>query len=154
MQGKNDMNYSLSQSEALRLIDLLKRCMDLALYIPSRGKRLDYEVVDIDTNNEMFIASINRRNKFDDKCSFILRYRKTNTILLRLDVGCTAKHTNPDDTVIKGAHLHRYQAGYDEKFAMPVNLNSKTLIDDLRFFLNEANIEEPQKIVSILSMED
>ena len=148
------MSNSLTQYEADRLIDLLKRCLDFAIYIPTKGDRTDFEVVDVDKGNEFFIASINRRNKLVDKCSFVFRYRKTNTILLRLDTGCSAKHTNPDGTIIEGVHLHRYKEGYDEKFAMALDFESSTLVDDLRFFLNKANIGEPQMIEEPLSMED
>lgn len=148
------MNTSLSQFEADRLIELLKRCVDYAIYIPVHGERADYQVVDIDTSNEAFIAIINRQSNFCEKCSFVLRYKKANEILLRLDVGCTAKHTNPDGTIVEGPHIHRYREGFDEKFAMPIDFTSTTLEDDLRHFLDIANIEEPQRIGTVIKLEN
>ena len=91
--------------------------------------------------------------KINNKCSFVLRYKKANKILLRLDVGCTSKHTNPDNTIIEGPHIHRYREGFDEKFALAIDFNSESLEDDLRYFLNESNIEEPQKIGTQLKLE-
>lgn len=148
------MSFSLSQFEADRLIELLKRCVDFAMYIPVQGESADYQVIDVDTSNEIFIALINRKNKFSDKCSFVLRYKKANKILLRLDVGCTSKHTNPDGTIIEGSHIHRYTEGFDEKFAMPIDFTSTTLENDLRHFLDIANIEEPQRIAAEIKLEN
>ena len=148
------MSAPLSQFEADRLIALLKQCVDEAIYIPVQGKSEDYQVVDTITSDEEFTAIINRKNAFSDKCSFVLRYKNSNTILLRLDVGCTAKHTNPDNTIIEGPHIHRYREGFDEKFAMPIDFTSTTLVDDLRHFLDTANIEEPQRIELRLKSED
>lgn len=88
------MSFSLSQFEADYLIKLLKRCVDFAMFLPLQGESEEYKVTDVASNSEDFIVLINRRNKFNNKCSFVLRYKKANKILLRLDVGCTSKHTN------------------------------------------------------------
>lgn len=97
---------------------------------------------------------INRRNKFNDKCSFTLRYKKTNSILLRLDTNPTNPHTNPNGEIIIGTHVHRYVEGFDERFAMAVNFESSSIEQDLLYFLNIANIEEPAKIGTQLNMEN
>lgn len=146
------MSFSLSQFEADYLIKLLKRCVDFAMFLPLQGESEEYKVTDVASNSEDFIVLI-RRNKFNNKCSFVLRYKKANKILLRLDVGCTSKHTNPDNTIIEGPHIHRYREGFDEKFALAIDFNSESLEDDLRYFLNESNIEEPQKIGTQLKLE-
>lgn len=144
----------LTQEEADELIAILKKCVDFEMYLPQKGSREEYEVRDVDTFSEIFTVFINRRNKFNDKCSFTLRYKKTNSILLRLDTNPTRAHTNPDGEVISGTHIHRYVEGFDEKFAMAVNFDSSSLEQDLLYFLNVANIEEPAKIGTQLNMEN
>jgi len=42
-------------------------------------------------------------------------------ILVRVDVGDTLEHTNPDGVQVSGAHIHIYREGYDVKFAFPLN---------------------------------
>lgn len=142
----------LTQEEAEDLITILKKCVDYEMYIPSKGLSDEYEVRDVDTFSKVFAVYINRRNRFDDKCSFTLRYKKTGTILLRLDTNPTNPHTNPDGEIIIGTHVHRYVEGFDERFAMAVDFNSSSLEQDLLYFLNIANIEEPLKIGMQLNM--
>lgn len=144
----------LTQEEAEELIAILKKCVDYEMYLPQQGSREEYEVRDVKTFSEIFTVFINRRNKFNDKCSFTLRYKKTNSILLRLDTNPTSPHTNPNGEIIIGTHVHRYVEGFDERFAMAVNFESSSIEQDLLYFLNIANIEEPAKIGTQLNMEN
>lgn len=73
---------------------------------------------------------------------------------MRLDTNPTSSHTNPDGEVIKGTHIHRYVEGFDEKFAMAVNFESASIVQDMLYFLNTANIEVPAKIGIQLNMEN
>jgi len=41
--------------------------------------------------------------------------------LVRVDVGETLRHTNPDGALIQGSHIHIYREGYDIKFATPLD---------------------------------
>ncbi|HJJ47150.1 MAG TPA: hypothetical protein O0X32_02730 [Methanocorpusculum sp.] len=46
-----------------------------------------------------------------------LREKNSNLILVRVDIGNSIGHTNPDGTVISGNHIHIYQEGYEDKIS-------------------------------------
>ena len=76
----------------------------------------------------------------------------TRIILLRLDLGFGG-HRNPDDTEIRGPHLHVYREGYGDKWAysLPKNFtNSEDVFITLDEFMNYANIITKPNINKIL----
>ena len=140
----------LSQQEADKLLELLKKCVDTKISMPSQGFREDLDVYAIERRNEKFIISINRRNSVEDKVSFVARYLKDNTILLRLDIAPTAPHKNPPGfqyEEIQGTHLHIYREGYESKYAMPFDVNDELLEDKFLNFLNMFNVIEKPVII-------
>lgn len=62
-----------------------------------------------------------------EKYTYNKRYRK-NIVLIRYD--SVGKHTNPDQTVLNGPHVHLYTEGYDDRVAFPpekVGIDAKRL---------------------------
>lgn len=51
-----------------------------------------------------------------EKISFQNRLNK-NIVLIRLDIGETLRHRNPDEKIIEGSHVHIYRDGYGEHWA-------------------------------------
>ncbi len=137
----------LTQKEADDLLDLLKKCVETKISMPSKGCREDCDVYAIEKKNEKFVISINRKTLFTDKVSFVARYLRDNTILLRLDIAPTAPHKNPPGfpyEEINGTHLHIYKEGFESKYAIPFEVNDELLEDKFLSFLKMFKvIEEP-----------
>jgi len=51
--------------------------------------------------------------------------------LVRLDIGDTLEHTNPDGVHVSGPHIHLYREGYDDKFAFPLSAYPFSDPDDM-----------------------
>ncbi|HJJ36432.1 MAG TPA: hypothetical protein O0X27_04570 [Methanocorpusculum sp.] len=77
------------------------------------------------------------------KTSDQLREKYTNLILVRVDIGDTIKHTNPDGTIVEGNHIHRYIEGYEDKIAQKLPddfLNPKDPYQTLTDFMKYCRI--------------
>ena len=44
-------------------------------------------------------------------------------------------HTNPDDQIIGGTHLHIYKEGFDDRWAYPIDLNCSKISKMLELHL-------------------
>ena len=68
--------------------------------------------------------------------------------MVRLDIGETLRHVNPDGGVIEGSHIHIYREGYDSKYAFPLDefssrfLDPNNVIKTLADFARYCNIVE------------
>ena len=132
----------LTQAEANTLIEMLKTIQDsdkpVSFPLPGSAEKL---LLQSEDGKSEFIVDINRKGylSISEKCTYQGRYQKTN-ILLRLDVGA-AEHTNPDDTIVSGNHIHIYKECYGDKYAYelpeefihPDDL-VQTTIDFLKYF--------------------
>ena len=65
--------------------------------------------------------------------------------MLRYDNG--GRHTNPDEVMFDGPHVHLYREGYNDKFAFPVseiNVNEaepiETVFNKIMLFCNVTRI--------------
>ena len=67
---------------------------------------------------EIFLLDFYRGSFELSKYTINKRYRQT-VIFLRYDNG--GRHTNPDGVLFKGAHVHLYREGFNDKFAFPVS---------------------------------
>jgi len=145
----------LTQEEADELLQMLKKCVDKAVKLPIYGQRMDYETVSVVQKSERFIISVNRRNLMTDKISYLARYKKDNTILLRLDVAPTSPHINPDilgGEKITGTRLHLYREGFDTKYAIPFEPQDSDLEKTFYEFLDKFNVKEKPLIVESLKI--
>lgn len=75
----------------------------------------------------------------------------SHLVLVRLDVGASAVHKNPDDALVPAPHLHLYRQGYNDGFAYPIDPSDFRDISDLNKtyddFCRKFNIGKRPKIV-------
>ena len=121
------MEIDLTQNEADSLIATEKRKVDDTDWIyPGLGGSIMVPLVSVD-GRENFFLDANRSRINLEKGSYQNRVRRS-VVLVRLCFG-GRPHTNPDGEVIEGDHLHRYKAGFGDKWANPTK---QTEFSDLR----------------------
>jgi hypothetical protein len=109
----------LTQAEADYLMDLEKQFVSDALLTFDAGSfRIVRELISLDGREE-FLFDAQRGSLVLKKLTFQERARVI-VPLVRLDIGVTLRHRNPNDTVVAGSHIHVYREGYDAKFAVPL----------------------------------
>lgn len=140
-------DYKLSQDEANRLLNMLKRSVIDQISIPSQGKGIDFEVVG-DTKHDIFVISIYRGKLQAYKFNISGRIKKHGVMLLELHINPTAAHTNPDGQKIVGDHWHIYSEQYGRAFAFPAeNINSPDFVENTINFLIRFNVVEIPPII-------
>lgn len=138
----------LTQEEANELIAMLKKCADKECGLPNQGHRIDLDV-EGEKKGCKFVISVNRQAVRSDKVSFNARYRKGDVTLLRLDMGPTQVHQNPDELGgerITGPHLHIYTEPYGDKYAIPYSSNNNDIGRLFYEFLERFNVNPKPKI--------
>ena len=106
---------SLTQDEADYLMGLEKKFTSDAPLILGAGPLKSARTLISSDGREQFWLDVHR-GSLTLKYTFQERARAIIP-LVRVDVGETLRHTNPDDTLIEGSHIHIYREGYDVKFA-------------------------------------
>lgn len=98
----------LSDDEVNMLIDEAKTSLtNISINIPLVGKyNLDMRVKG-ETSNLIYTFHA-RRGKIENKYSMHIRFKETNTHLVRLCINGSAHH-NSDGTKVSGNHLHIYK---------------------------------------------
>lgn len=138
----------LTQAEADALIALAKHRVDATEWgYPDFGGAISIPLVSTD-RREQFLLDL-RRGRIDLARGTYQNRSRQVVVLVRLDFG-GAPHRNPDGEEMGSPHLHVYQEGYGDKWAMPVpgdrftDLGNpwRTLEDFMRF----CNIVEPPNI--------
>ena len=111
---------SITQAEADYLIELPKRFVtNDPLELGLSALKLKRELVSAD-GRERFLLDIWCSGARLGKYTFQNRVRVI-IILVRVDVGDTLEHTNPDGVQVSGLHIHIYREAYDDKFAFPLD---------------------------------
>ncbi len=130
----------LTTEEATRLINLLKyKIENPTIEFPAFGKKIEFEVVAKETPDK-FTININRGNKNVDKCTYQGRTSTSNVPLLRLDIGKTIQHMNPDGGKIMGNHLHIYTEEYEMGQAVSFNISDPDLYNNCLEFFKKFNL--------------
>jgi len=130
------MSSPLTQIEADGLIQLSKvPSSPRAEMYPSRGESLRVGLHSVN-RKEAFLVEITRGRIDIGKVNHQLVGRQI-VPLLRLDIGVTAKHKNPDDVWITGPHLHEYREGCELKWATALPFAGFDPGDDLITHLNK-----------------
>lgn len=107
----------LTQEQANRLIELLKRAVRERVFEWLENQRQDELFVAIEDERIEFALSL-KRNPWEIRLH--LRTQDRNIGLVRLDAA--PYHCNPDGTEIRNQpHLHVYREGYGLEFAEPVD---------------------------------
>lgn len=137
----------LTQAEADKLIEMLKRTVEERIVFPEQKGGLSFTVIG-ERRDDEFIINIDRKGRIAEKCTYQGRVRQSNQVLLRLDIDPNARHTNPgpDGEIIHGDHLHIYCEEYDMKYAIPFDIQNKDLYDLCYTFFEKFHIMEPPAI--------
>ena len=137
----------LTQDEAKRLIDMLKRALVSTVVFPSQGQGDEFDVVG-DTKKDAFCISIYRGRIQPLKYNLGARIKKNGTMLLELHVGQSLVHTNPDGEKINGTHWHVYTEGYGRSYAFPADsILSDQFVDNTIKFLEEFHVVEKPTVL-------
>jgi hypothetical protein len=139
---------ALNDEEASSLINAIKQRVDETVWTyPNTGTCLSIPLISPE-NNEEYLLDINRGRVRVTKVTFQNRVRKA-VVLLRLDLD-GAPHTNPDGEEIPCPHVHVYQEGYADKWAIPLPQeafsDSENSWQTLNEFMAYANITIPPNI--------
>ena len=110
---------SLTQDEADYLMQLEKKFTSNDPLILGAGPLKFVRTLISRDGREQFLLDVHRGSLSLKKYTFQERARAIIP-LVRVDVGETLRHTNPDGTLIEGSHIHIYREGYDVKFASPL----------------------------------
>lgn len=133
---------TLSQAEADALIAIAKYFVTGAPISIPPGADETRELVSAD-QNERFLFDFWRGTLRLSKIRYQTRGRKV-IVLVRLDID-GAPHTNPDGVRLPGTHIHIYRAGYEDKWAYPVDSarfsNLSDIEQSLHHFCAYCNIQ-------------
>lgn len=140
------MSEKLTQSEADRLLNMLKKSLVESITFPQKGKTTEFDLIG-DTKNDIFLARIYRGKINREKYNISAQIKKNNTLLLELHICQNKIHPNPDGTKIIGSHWHIYTEQYDRKFAFPAeNIESDKFVENTIMFLKKFNVIEMPNI--------
>jgi len=139
----------LTQIDADSLVAMPKRLEQSSqLKFPFRDEKQSWKALS-SISRDHFLMDVNRNGIRLLKCTYQERYRLTE-ILVRVDVGVTSLHQNPDGELIRGPHVHLYREGYGDKWAslLPQDrfASSGDLVQTLRDFLEFCNVEAVPEI--------
>lgn len=113
---------NLSQDEARILIAIEKYLLeqDNIITLPLQGKHKIYSLEDL-AHKEKFHLSMYLGAKNIRKITYQLMYQG-RIILLRVDIGYSGTHFNPDGTIIGPGlpHIHIYNENYADRIAYPL----------------------------------
>jgi hypothetical protein len=138
-------DLDLTQEEVDALMAMEKhRINDTKHNYPDLGGKLIIPLVSIN-KRENFLLDVHRFGITLDKITFQNRARRV-VVLVRLDFS-GSPHTNPDDSLIIGPHLHLYRENYADKWAIPAPTEIfNNLVDQWRTlddFMRYCNITRP-----------
>jgi hypothetical protein len=111
---------SLTQAEADYLMQLEKKFTSDDPLILGPGPLKCVRTLISGDRREQFLLDVHRGSLSLNKYTFQERARVIIP-LVRVDIGETLRHTNPDGEPIQGSHIHIYREGYDVKFAWPLD---------------------------------
>lgn len=142
----------LTDAEARRLIDMIKRSLIEELRFPTRGDEKEFDVVG-DTKRDIFAINIYRGEKQPFKYNMGARIKKNGIMLLELHINPSNVHRNPDGEKICGSHWHIYTEEYGRGYAFPAeNIEEDAFVDNTITFLTKFNIVERPNITYQLEL--
>jgi hypothetical protein len=105
----------MNQSEATSLIAMDKILNEINVTLPQIGDKKSYKVASVNGRHQ-FVLDFHRFGRYSVSCTLQERYQNTE-ILVRLDIGDSKRHKNPNGTIITGSHIHIYRENYNDKWA-------------------------------------
>lgn len=136
----------LTQDEATRLLEMLKRSLVKELLFPKQEDRKMEFDVEGDTARDLFTVKIFRGKINRLKYEFGARIKKNGISLLELHINPSTVHINPDGTKICGSHWHIYTEEFGRCYAIPAeDIQSDQFVENTMLFLDKFNvIEQPE----------
>ena len=135
----------LTQQEADMLIAMLKKKLEeqSELEFPSKGGKLQFKVKG-ERRTDEFVVNIDRKGIDSKKGTYQGRVKSNNTILMRIDIGDTLVHQQPNGSKLCGSHIHIYNEEYGIKGeAIPFDPGNDDLYAICNTFFQKFNIIEP-----------
>ena len=133
----------ITQSEAERLLAMIKRVFKKNIDFPEKGKHIEFDAVG-NTNRDVFAIQIYRGKRNAQKYNIGARIKKNGILLLELHVNATNVHINPGGERITGSHWHIYTEEYGRLQAFPADIENDAFIETSIKFLKKFNvIDEP-----------
>lgn len=140
------MNNKITQEEAERLLNMMKKSLSDCINFPERGEQIEFEVCG-DTKKDLFITKIYRGKINSKKYEMGARIKKNNILLLELHISPGNIHSNPDGTKIIGSHWHIYTEEFGRRFAYPAeDIESDKFVENTILFLDKFNVIEKPSI--------
>lgn len=132
----------ISQTEANRLLNMVKRTIASEISFPSKGKAEEFNVVG-DSKQDVFAVNIFRGKINRFKYNIGARIVKNGIMLLELHINPSNIHTNPDGEKITGSHWHIYSEEYGRFWAFVAeDIESENFVDNTIIFLKKFNVIE------------
>ena len=142
------MNESkkLTQEEAERLLNMLKKSLIEEIAFPEKGQSVEFDVIGSE-KKDLFATRIYRGKINSTKYEIGARIKKDGIMLLELHVNPSTIHVNPDGEKIVGSHWHVYSEEYGRKQAFPADdIHSEHFVENTILFMEKFNIIEKPSI--------
>lgn len=137
----------LTQEEAQRLLEMIKRSLIDVISFPTRGTTKEFDVAG-DTKADVFSINIYRAKIQPFKYNTGARIKKNGIMLLELHINPTTVHYNPDGEKITGSHWHIYREGFGRTYAFPADdIEEDKFVDNTIEFLKKFNVVEFPDII-------
>lgn len=136
----------ITQAEANRLLNMLKRTLLLEINFPMRGKSTEFNVIG-DKKQDVFVINIFRGKINRLKYNIGARVVKNNILLLELHINPSNRHINPDGKEITGSHWHVYSEKYGRLWAFSAEeIDSEKFVENTIDFLDKFNVIDKPNI--------
>lgn len=146
------MQTLLSQAEAIRLLNMLKKAYEDSLTLPVSRKITTLQVQG-DTKQDLFRINIYRGAINAQKFTFNGMIVKNDVTLLRLEINKNGRHRNPDGNIITGSHWHQYCEGFDTQFAFPAtDIDGCDFVDTTLAFFEKFHVIDPPQLFDQMSI--
>lgn len=134
------MSEILTQDEADKLLNMLKKSLVDSINFPSTGKSIEFNV-NGDSKKDVFTIKICRGKIDRKKYDLGARIQKNGVLLLELHISQNKIHLNPDRNKIVGSHWHIYTEEYGRRMAFPAeNIESDKFVDNTLMFLDRFHV--------------
>lgn len=137
----------LTQEEAQRLLEMIKRSLIDEINFPMRGTTKEFDVVG-DTKADVFSINTYRAKIQPFKYNMGARIKKNGIMLLELHINPTTVHYNPDGEKITGSHWHVYTEGFGRTYAFHADdIEADKFVENTIAFLEKFNVVERPNII-------
>ncbi len=136
----------LTQEEAERLLNMLKKSLVQEITFPEKGASIEFDVIGSDSK-ELFTTKIYRGKINRHKYDIGARIKKNGILLLELHVNPGNTHLNPDGEKITCSHWHVYTEEYGRRYAFPAeDIQSDHFEENTILFMTKFNVIEKPSI--------